>query len=454
MKFGGTSVANHEAISRTVSIVNGKLAEKPIVVVSALSKVTDLLYRIADDAAEGNRAAADEKLAELRLRHAGLAKELLHEDCALCAEAVGKVNEICDSLASFVGAVCSLGELTDRSKAKIISNGEWLSSTIICYAMNHRGIKTGFIDARKMIVTSDDYMKGEPVIGEIIKRVPEVVSKAYHGFDAVITQGFIASTSKGEPAVLGRGGSDYSASLIGMAAEASRIEIWTDVDGVRTADPRRVKNTRSISRISFEEAAEMAHFGAKVLHPLTIEPAVMKNIPVYVLNSMKPEGKGTAILQNDQIEDGVKSVSFKENILLLNIFSTKMINVSGFLNKVFGIFAENKVSVDLISTSEANISLTVDASQNLDNVVRELSVFAEVDVDNDKSQISIIGKNIMNLRGLLHRTMASLKGCNIYMISQGASFVNISFVVDRSSLDEVVQEVHHYLFETDEYRAN
>ncbi|MDE6872730.1 MAG: lysine-sensitive aspartokinase 3 [Bacteroidales bacterium] len=448
MKFGGTSVANYEAISRTVSIVHSKLAEKPIVVVSALSKVTDLLYKIADNAAEGNRAAADEKLEELRLRHAGLASELLAGDSELCAEAVGKVNEICGTLASFVGAVCSLGELTDRSKAKIISHGEWLSSTIICYAMNHRGIKTGFIDARKMIVTSPEYMKGEPVIEEIVKRVPEEVSKAYQGADAVITQGFIASTVKGEPAVLGRGGSDYSASLIGMAADASRIEIWTDVDGVRTADPRRVANTRNISKISFEEAAEMAHFGAKVLHPLTIEPAVMKNIPVYVLNSMKPEGEGTAILQSDQIEDGVKSVSFKENILLLNIFSTKMINVSGFLNKVFGIFAENKVSVDLISTSEANISLTVDGSQNLDSVVRELSEFAEVDVDNDKSQVSIIGKNIVNLRGLLRQTMASLKDCNIYMISQGASFVNISFVVDRASLTEVVQEVHRYLFES------
>jgi len=448
MKFGGTSVANYEAISRTINIVRGKLEEKPIVVVSALSKVTDLLYKISDNAAEGNKAAADEKLSELRRRHIDLAKELLSSDESLCSEAVAEVNGICDSLSSFVGAVCSLGELTDRSKAKIISHGEWLSSTIICYAMNHGGIRTGFIDARKMIVTSAEYMKGEPVIGEIIKRVPEEVSKAYQGADAVITQGFIASTVKGEPSVLGRGGSDYSASLVGMAADASRIEIWTDVDGVRTADPRRVKNTRSISKISFEEAAEMAHFGAKVLHPLTIEPAVTKNIPVYVLNSMKPEGKGTAILQSDQIEDGVKSVSFKENILLLNIFSTKMINVSGFLNRVFGIFAEHKVSVDLISTSEANISLTLDASQNLDDVVRELSEFAEVDVDDDKSQVSIIGKNIVNLRGLLRQTMSSLNNSNIYMISQGASFVNISFVVDRSSLTEVVQGVHRYLFES------
>ena len=453
MKFGGTSVANSEAIARTISIVKGRLDQKPVVVVSALSKVTDLLYRISDSAQAGDRAAAVGYIDALTARHTDLAKELLGGS-AYCDEACTKVTEICEELRNFVGAVCSLGELTDRSKAKIISRGEWLSSTIICYAMNAGGIVTHFIDARKMIVTSDVYMKGEPDKAAILERVPVAVADAYEGADAVITQGFIASTLKGETSVLGRGGSDYSASLIGMALDAERIEIWTDVDGVRTADPRIVSNTRNISRISFEEAAEMAHFGAKVLHPMTIEPAVMKNIPVYVLNSMNPAGEGTAILQNDRIEDGVKSVSYKENILLLNIFSTRMINVSGFLQKVFAIFSQYKVSVDLISTSEANISLTMDGNQDIDEVVKALSEFAEVDVDRDKAQISVIGKNIVNLRGLLKQTMSSLKDCNVYMISQGASFVNISFVVDRASMKDAVREVHRYLFENNDYEGS
>ena len=447
MKFGGTSVANYEAVSRMISIVEGRLEERPVVVVSALSKVTDLLYRLADAAAASDRAAVDEMLVELRERHLKLAEQLLEGKDDLRQEAVKCINEICDSLASFVGAVCSLGELTPRSKAKIIANGEWLSSNIICYAMNARGIRTGFVDARNIMITSNEYLKGEPIISEIQTRAPEEIEKAYAGKDAVITQGFISSSENGEPTVLGRGGSDYSASLIGMAMDATRIEIWTDVDGVRTADPRVVANTRSIEKISFEEAAEMAHFGAKVLHPLTIEPAVMKNIPVYVLNSMNPEGKGTAILKDELIGDGVKSVSFKENILLLNIFSTRMINVSGFLQKVFAIFSEHKVSVDLISTSEANISLTMDGNQNINKVVEELSEFAQVDVDRDKSQVSVIGKNIGNLKGVLRQTMASLSGCNVYMISQGASFVNISFVVDRSSLRDAVIETHKCLFE-------
>lgn len=447
MKFGGTSVANFEAISRTVSIVESKLSQKPVVVVSALSKVTDLLYRIADQASLCNQDEVNNLLGELRTRHISLARELMADSRAMCEEACARVNAICDSLDSFVSAVCSLGELSDRSKAKIISNGEYLSSTIICFTMNARGIATNFVDARKFMITSEDYLKGEPQTSEIIARTPEVINEAFKGVSAVITQGFVGATLKGGQTVLGRGGSDYSASLIGMAMDAERIEIWTDVDGVRTADPRVVANTKSLSKISFEEAAEMAHFGAKVLHPLTIEPAVKKNIPIYVLNSMNPAGEGTAILQNEYIEDGVKSVSFKENITLINIFSTRMINTSGFLKRVFEIFSENKVSVDLISTSEANISLTVDSSQKMEKVISELTEFADVDVHDDKSQVSIIGKNIVNLSGLLRQTMASLQNCKIYMISQGATYVNISFVVDRSAMKTVVTEVHKLLFE-------
>ncbi len=450
MKFGGTSVANFEAITRTIFIVGGKLDQKPIVVVSALSKVTDLLYRISDSAASGNAEETKSLVGELRLRHTSLAAELLEQTPALKESAVARLNAICDSLEELVSAVCRVGELSDKNKAIIISNGELLSSTIICFAMNAKGIRTNFIDARKMMITDDEYMKGEPIVDEIIKRVPETVAEAYNGMDAVITQGFIASNLNGEQTVLGRGGSDYSASLIGMAIDAEKIEIWTDVDGVRSADPRVVDNTKYLEKISFEEAAEMAHFGAKVLHPLTIEPAVKKNIPLYVLNSKNPSGAGTAILRSELIEDGVKSVSFKENIRVINIFSMKMINTSGFLRRVFEIFSESKVSVDLISTSEANISVTVDMGQKIDRVVEQLSEFCDVIVDDDKSQVSVIGKNIVRLNGMLKKTFAPLKKCNVYMISQGASFVNISFVVDREEVMDVVKDLHYHLFEVEE----
>ena len=450
MKFGGTSVANFEAITRTIFIIGSKLDQKPVVVVSALSKVTDLLYKIADSAASGNGAETKELLGQLRERHVNLTKELLEQSPMLLEKALARVNEICDELDALANAICAVGELSDRNKAIIISNGELLSSTIICHTMNAKGIKTGFIDARSMMVTNDSYLKGEPIVDEIAERVPGIVAQAYDGMNAVITQGFIASNMAGEQTVLGRGGSDYSASLIGMAVDAERIEIWTDVDGVRSADPRKVKNTKYLEKISFEEAAEMAHFGAKVLHPLTIEPAVKKNIPLYVLNSMNPSGKGTAILRNELIEDGVKSVSFKENIKVINIFSMKMINTSGFLRQVFEIFSENRISVDLISTSEANISVTVDAAENVDKLVTELSEFCDVIVDDDKAQVSVIGKNIVRLNGMLKKTFAPLKRTNVYMISQGASFVNISFVVDREELTEVVQDLHDHLFDNPE----
>ncbi len=443
MKFGGTSVADSEAIERVISIIKGKLEQQPVVVVSALSKVTDLLYKISAQARKG--VCAKDLLEQLEQRHVQLAKNLL-SDPELCKQAVGSVQSICGNLTSFISAICTVKELTSRSEATIIGTGEILSSTIIWYAMNAKGIDTSWIDARMMIIVKGDNMKGEPIFAEIEKLAPAIINDAYQGKQAVITQGFVAAKENGDAAVLGRGGSDYTASLIGMAMDAKAIEIWTDVDGVKTADPRRVAYTKSIDKISFEEAAEMAHFGAKVLHPLTIEPAVMKNIPVYVLNSLNPTAAGTTILQSDKIEDGVKSISFKENILLMNIFSTKMIDVSGFLSKVFQIFAENKVSVDLISTSEANISLTLDANQDLKPVVEQLSEFAKVEVENDKSQISIIGKNIVNQRSLVRWAMTTLNQTNTYMISQGASCVNISFVVDRAGLDEVLQEFHNILF--------
>lgn len=446
MKFGGTSVANCEAITRAIAIMRGKLQQKPVVVVSALSKVTDLLYKIADATESANLSLANDHIEALRKRHVGLCAELMHGD-ACCDQATAKVAALCDGLKQLVAAACMLGELTPRSKARIIAHGELLSSTVIAYAMNSSGIDTAWVDARRMIITNADHLKGQPMLDEIEKRVPQVIDEAYAGRQAVITQGFVSATADGETTVLGRGGSDYTASLIGMAINARAIEIWTDVDGIKTTDPKRVANTKSIDRLSFEEAAEMAHFGAKVLHPLTIEPAVMKNIPVFVLNSINPESKGTEILPSDQIEDGIKSISFKENILLLNIFSTGMIEVSGFLSKVFNIFTENNVSVDLISTSEANISMTIDGSQDITRVVEQLSEFAQINVHNDKSQVSIIGKNVTYHRGLLRWAMTSLSNIDIHMISQGTSLVNISYVVNRSDLDEVLQELHRYLFE-------
>lgn len=447
MKFGGTSVANKEAIQRAISIVRGRLDQHPVVVVSAMSKVTDSLYRIADEAAAQHESEIALLLNQLRNRHIDTASELLADCGHFLNEAISDINTICDYLEKVALSVCALGELSARSKAIIISQGEILSSTIIAHSMNAYGIDTEWLDARKMIISTGNPLNSDPIFSEINARVPGIIEKGFKNAQAVITQGFIASAIDGEPTVLGRGGSDYSASLIGMAINAERIEIWTDVDGVRSADPRYIDNTLCLEQISFEEAAEMAHFGAKVLHPLTIEPAIMKNIPIYVLNSMNPEHKGTAILANSLIGEGAKAVSWKENILMINVFSPKMINATGFVQKVFGVFSDNHISVDIISTSEANISVTVAGNQDISHLTEQLSQFAQVNVDNCKSQVSVIGKNVVNHDDVLQRIVNALNGYNVNMISQGASNINVSFVIERNQLNEIVNSIHKSLFQ-------
>lgn len=294
-----------------------------------------------------------------------------------------------------------LEELSDMSMARILSYGEMLSSSIIYKAMLKSGLRCAFADARSMIVTDGKHLKGEPQTDIICRKVPELLEREFLNNDVVITQGFISATSEGIGTTLGRGGSDYSAALIGMAANATEIQIWTDVDGVHTTDPRKVSKTRSISVMSFSEAAELSFFGAKVLHPATIQPAVEKNIPVRVLNSKQPDRPGTLILKDDEVhENGVRAISFKENITVINIFSMKMLNAFGFLTRLFEVFGKYGISVDLISTSEVNVSLTVDSESNLDDIVADLSKFAVVSVSREKSQVSVVGKNLKETKGL------------------------------------------------------
>ena len=447
MKFGGTSVQNGTAISRVIEIVRARMERKPVVVVSAMSKVTDLLYKICDEAAALRTEAALDHIEVLRSRHLEVATELL---CAtpFLDEAHARIEELCSRLETFVRAVCVIGDLSPKSRARIISCGEVLSSTIICHAMNAWGIRTSFIDARKLIITDNQYLKGEPDKAAICERAPGVIAEAFRNADAVITQGFVSASPDGETTVLGRGGSDYTASLLGMAVGAEEVQIWTDVDGVMTADPRVVDHPVTLPEISFEEAAEMAHFGAKVLHPMTIEPAIRLGIPIWVLDSTHPERKGTGIFGKERIPDGIKSVSSKENIQVINIFSTKMIHTSGFLSRVFGVFSDFGISVDMISTSEANISVTVDGSADIGPVVERLSGFAEVTVDRAKAQVSVIGKNLVGSKGIFEALADALADHPVYMISQGSSFINLTVVVDRDACRDVVRQIHRNLFET------
>jgi len=447
MKFGGTSVADATAMLRTISIVESKLAQKPVMVVSACAKVTDGLYNIISLAEACKQEEAADAITALKARHMGIVDDinatLPEVNERKDRDVRNKINRIFATLEEHLGE----GNMSECDKAVIISSGEYLSSTIIAYAMNMRGTKTHWVDARSMIITDEDFLKASPRMDILEVSAARVVKEAYAKYQTIITQGFISATEDGRPTLLGRGGSDYTASLIGMAIDADRIEIWTDVDGVRTADPRIVSNTKGLHKLSYEEATEMARFGAKVLHPLTLEPAQKKNIPVYVLNSMNPQNEGTAVLSRACVFDGIKTLSYKENIRVINIYSMKMINTVGFMEKVFKTFARHNVSVDLLSSSEASITVTVEASQNVEGAVKGLSTFADVTVDRDKAQISIIGKNIIGVRGLLASVFNAVIDSKIYMISQDTTYLNLSIVVDRPEMADVLKKLHQNLFE-------
>ncbi len=450
MKFGGTSVADAQAIQRVMSIVSGRLDKAPVIVVSALSKVTDSLYKICDFAGNGDLIEAEMLVENIRDRHLKLIDELI-ADGKYSSQAREHTDTLCDSLKKLVDVVCDLGELSERSRARIISTGEYLSSGIICCALNAAGISTGFLDARKLIITDENYLKGEPDLHRISETVPEIINRAYRSLEAapvsaVITQGFVSATEKGVPTVLGRGGSDYSASLIGMAMDADEIEIWTDVDGVHTADPRRVEGTKSLDAISFKEAADMAHSGAKVLHPSTMEPAVGKNIPIKVLNSMNPSAKGTVILNEEVIPSGVKSVSCKENVRMLNVFSSRVYNSSGFLGRVFSIFGKHHFSFDLIAVSEGSVSVTIGEDDDIQAMMEELSEFSAVFIETGKSQIAIVGKEMALEKNVLGRIFGVLEGHRIYLMSMGAAGGSLGLVVDRNELNVIIRNLHKILF--------
>lgn len=447
MKFGGTSVGSKEAIERTIGIVSGRLSDRPVVVVSAMSKVTDMLYALSDAIEAGDSAAADSALIALRQKHLEAAAELMPSDPLWREEAYSRINSILDTMQAFANAQLACGaRMTSKEKAVINSKGEYLSSNMIYCYMNSIGIKTSWVDAREFMVTDNDYLQGIPDMAEIERRCPKVIDAAFARAQAIITQGFVCKTADGSEGVLGRGGSDYSASIIGMAIDAEKIEIWTDVDGVQSADPRRVTNTRRISRISFEEAAEMAAYGAKVLHPKTIEPAVAKNIPVLVLNSMNPEGQGTVILQSSFIEDGVRSVSSKEKLRVITISVPVLKDASSLLTRVFAVFAEARVKVDLVKVSPVDIMVTTDSVDYVPAAVAELEKFATVKVEDDLAQISVIGKNISELKIALKEASEQLRTSRLVSVAQNDTYVNISYVVPLATVRDDVQKIHTYLF--------
>ncbi|MBI3280465.1 MAG: lysine-sensitive aspartokinase 3 [Acidobacteria bacterium] len=444
MKFGGSSVESAPAIRRVAGIVAARLERRPVVVVSAMGRTTNRLLVIAAAAAGGDRARALDLLRELHRDHMREAGELVR--AASAGELHARLDEMLLELEDLVKGLSVLGELTPRSTDAISSYGERLSSEIVTRAFENLGVPATHLDARGVIVTDHRHTQAAPLYHETYERLARIIPPlTSHG--VVVMGGFIGSTLEGVTSTLGRGGSDLTASLVGAGIRADEIQIWTDVDGMLTADPRIFAGPYRVKTISFAEAAELAYFGAKVLHPSTVLPAIESGIPVLILNSRRPKVAGTRIVRETVHADNVaKAIACKRDITLLNIVSTRMLMAHGFLRRIFEVFDRYETPVDMVATSEVSVSLTIDNAARLDDITRELSAFAEVSVERDQAILCLVGENIRRTPGVASRVFRALEPVNVLMISQGASLLNLSVVVAGADLVRAVERLHDEFF--------
>src|SRR5579885_2811979 len=427
MKFGGSSVESASAIERVAGIVKRALARKPAVIVSAMGKTTQQLLTMGEEAAAGQKERARERADALRQMHE---REI---GALIATSSHGQMRQILDSefaeMADLLESISAAGEFVPGSVDALSSYGERLSGRLIALVFQHFGIESAHVDARCVVITDSRHKAASPLYPQTYARCREKILPMVKQDKVPVLGGFIGSTETGVTTTLGRGGSDFTAAIIGAGVAAEEIQIWTDVDGVMTCDPKLVPEARRVKTISFAEAAELAYFGAKVLHPSTLLPAVEKNIPVLILNSRRPEAGGTRIVK-EAVPCGnvVKSIACKRKIVLLNIESTRMLMAYGFLRRIFEIFDRYQTSVDMVSTSEVSVSVTIDNPRHLPEICEELRQFSEVDVETDQALVCLVGDNIRYTPGVAGRVFGAVEGINIRMISQGASLLNLSFV--------------------------
>jgi len=444
MKFGGTSVESAAAIERVASIVKARESRRPVVVVSAMGKTTNKLLAIAAAAIEGSREQYLRQIHDLRDFHSREARRVV--PLADRAELDRLLDEHFQELTELVKGLAVLGELTPRSVDAISSYGERLSSYIVALAFRHFGMDAVHLDSRQLIVTDRRHTQAAPQYPETYARLAAIVRPLAER-SIVVMGGFIAATQDGVTTTLGRGGSDFTAAIVGAGIGAEEIQIWTDVDGMLTADPTILPGGHRVKTISFAEAAELAYFGAKVLHPATVVPAVEKNIPVLILNSRRPEISGTRIVSATvPCGNVVKSIACKRKITLVNVHSTRMLMAHGFLRRIFEVFDRYETPVDMVSTSEVSVSLTIDNSKSLESICEELSQFSEVSIEEAQAIVCLVGDNIRYTPGVALRVFGALDRINIRMISQGASLLNLSFVVADADVYRTVEALHGEFF--------
>ena len=434
MKFGGSSIADAGHIRAVGEIVKSRTNRKPVVVASAMKGVTDSLFSLADEALKGGTPG----LGKLDARHReclsalGLDPDLLKSELA--------------ELSVLLKGISLVRELTPRTLDYVASFGERLSTRIIAAFFTRTGVPAEQHDAFDIgLLTNDEFGAAQPL--------PESDDEIKRHLTAMkgvpVVTGYVGKTRAGDITTLGRNGSDLTASLLGAAIDAEEIQIWSDVDGIMTADPRLVPAARPIGNLTFDEAGELAYYGGRVLHPATITPAVRKHIPVRCLNTFKPDQPGTTILVDPKgPAPGVKSIAHNLHNLMLTITTPRMLQGHGFLARIFDIFGRHKISVDMVSTSEVSVSVTLDSSRNLDAAVEELREFARVNVEKDKAIVCVVGEGLRAIPGVAGDIFHALKeaAVNVLMISQGASKINVAFVVDDADCGKAVQALHGKFF--------
>lgn len=438
MKFGGSSVRDAERILHVIKLVKNYSDKNPVLVFSALGKTTDLLLRAGEDALNGSVSVTS-----VREHHYNTALELGIDKEPL--------DPLFEELEDLLKGVSLLKELSSKTKDYLVSFGERLAARIISSAFNKQGLHTQWYDAWDIGFTTNSHFGDAEILPETYQNVKEILSAARTKSPHIpVVTGFIAKDPTGRITTLGRGGSDLTASILGSALGAEEIQVWKDVDGILTTDPRIVASAKPVPFVTFEEAAELAYFGAKVLHPLSIQPAMRCGIPVRVKNSYNPEHPGTLIVGSGLDSDGlVKAITCKRNVTLIDIVSSRMLGQYGFLASVFQIFNDFEVSVDMVATSEVSVSLTINNGAELQSVCAALEKIAKVTIGKNKAILSLIG-NVGRASEILDSAFAILRSrsVNVQMISQGASKVNIGLIVEDSEVEDCIQNLHSHFFET------
>lgn len=447
VKFGGTSVGDADRVAGAIDIVDSLRERRPVVVVSALSGITNDLVAAGEAACAQDPKRVADIIAGVRQRHEDVALRLVQQKSDFLEAFIRQLDREIEEIETILRGIALLGEITPRARDKVMATGEKLSSVLFAYSMMMRALPGEHVVAEEVIWTNDAFGGATPLMDRTREAARRVLVPLLERRRIPVLGGFIGRTSAGATTTLGRNGSDYSAAIVAAAIGAEEVQIWTDVDGLLTCDPRLVKDARVIDLLSFDEAAELAQFGAK-LHPRTLEPAVAENIPVRVLNTHNPSSPGTLITRTGpERTAGPRSIARKRGITVVHVTSSRMLGVHGFLARLFTVFEQLAISVDLIATSEVSVTVTIDERHDVDELQSRLRDIADVEVLDNQCIIAIVGQHLMSDAAVGARVFEALRGVPIRMVSLGRSGLNLSIVVEDAHSDDAVRGIHRALFE-------